>query len=128
MTDSTRGTPAPSTTRGSTSRRNGFLLAGLLVALVLAGLVSGFASSDPDGLEKVAEDQGFAQTAEEHALAEGPLADYTVRGVDDERLSTGLAGVLGVGITFAFGLGLFALVRRGSGSSARPEDTTAASP
>jgi cobalt/nickel transport protein len=94
------------------SRRNAFLLAGLVVSLLLAGVVSGFASGDPDGLERVAQDKGFAETAEDHALADGPLADYTVRGVEDERLSTGLAGVLGVGITFAFGLGLFALVKR----------------
>ena len=103
------------------TRRNGFLLAGLLVALVLAGVVSGFASSSPDGLEKVAQDKGFAQTAEDSALADSPVADYAVEGVEDERLSTGLAGVLGVGITFAFGLGLFALVkRRGSDDAPTP--------
>ncbi|HVM26106.1 MAG TPA: PDGLE domain-containing protein [Mycobacteriales bacterium] len=103
------------------SRRNAFLLAGLVVSLLLAGVVSGFASSAPDGLERVAEDKGFSQTAKDSALADGPLADYTVRGVEDERLSTGLAGVLGVGITFAFGLGLFALVkRRGSATPSDP--------
>jgi cobalt/nickel transport protein len=96
----------------SSKRTPGFLLAGLLVALLLAGVVSGFASDDPDGLEKVAEEQGFLDAADDHALADGPLADYAVSGVDNERLSTGLAGVLGVTITFAFGLGLFALVRR----------------
>lgn len=107
------------------TKRNGFLLAGLLVALVLAGLVSGFASSSPDGLEKVAQDKGFAETAEDSALADSPLADYGVSGVENERLSTGLAGVIGVGITFAFGLGLFALVRRGRGAEqARPEDSS----
>lgn len=110
------------------TRRNGFLLAGLLVALVLAGLVSGFASSSPDGLEKVAEEKGFAKTAEDTALADGPLADYSVSGVENERLSTGLAGVLGVGITFAFGLGLFALVRRGrQAGEVRPEDSSVSS-
>jgi hypothetical protein len=130
MTQSSRGSKAAtSATRGGTARRNGFLLAGLLVVLVLAGIVSSFASGDPDGLEKVAEDQGFSQSAQEHALAEGPLADYSVRGVDDDRLSTGLAGVIGVGITFAFGLGLFALVRRrSSGDQASPEAPTAGSP
>lgn len=107
---------APVQEQGSRRRLLAFLGAGLLVALLLAGVVSGFADSDPDGLEKVAEDQGFAETAKDSALADGPLADYTVRGVDDERLSTGLAGVLGVGITFAFGLGLFLLVKRGKGS------------
>lgn len=107
------------------SRRNAFLLIGLLVSLVLAGVVSGFASSSPDGLEKVAEDKGFLATAEDSALADSPLADYGVAGVEDERLSTGLAGVIGVGITFAFGLGLFALVRRGrSPDDVRPEDAS----
>lgn len=90
-----------------------FLGLGLLVALVLAGIVSGFADSDPDGLEKVAADKGFLETAQDHAFADGPLADYSVKGVDDERLSTGLAGVIGVGITAAFGGGLFLLVKRG---------------
>jgi hypothetical protein len=104
------------------SRRNGFLLVGLLVALLLAGVASGFASSDPDGLERVAEDKGFAETAKDHAFGDGPLADYGVKGVDDERLGTGLAGVIGVGITFAFGLGLFALVRRKDATPARPDD------
>lgn len=94
------------------TRRNGFLVVGLLVALLLAGVVSGFASSSPDGLEKVAEEQGFAQTAKDSPLADSPVADYAVSGVEDERLSTGLAGVAGVVVTFAFGLGLFALVRR----------------
>ena len=36
----------------------------LLVALVLAGVVSRFADSDPDGLTKVSEDHGFAQHRE----------------------------------------------------------------
>ena len=36
-----------------------FLAAGFLVSLFLAGVVSFYASSDPDGLEKVAEDIGF---------------------------------------------------------------------
>ena len=96
------------------TRRNGFLLVGLFVALVLAGVVSGFASSSPDGLEKVAQDKGFIETAEDSALAGSPVADYGVEGVENERLSTGLAGVIGVGVTFAFGLGLFALVKRRS--------------
>ena len=110
------------------SRRNSFLLAGLVVALLLAGVVSTFASSDPDGLERVAEYKGFAETAQDHALGDGPLADYGVRGVENDRLSTGLAGVVGVGITFAFGLGLFALVRRGRDEPSRPEDVEVPTP
>ncbi len=62
-----------------------FVGLGLAVALVLAFFVSPFASSKPDGLEKVAIDQGFDDTAKDHALADAPLADYGVEGVDDAR-------------------------------------------
>jgi len=98
-----------------------FVIAGLLVTIGLALVVSGFASSSPDGLEKVAEDKGFLETAQDHLFADGPLADYAVSGVDNERLSTGLSGLIGVLITFGVGLGLFALLRTmrsGSGSNA----------
>jgi PDGLE domain len=88
-----------------------FLLGGLLVAAGLALFVSGFASSSPDGLEKVAGDKGFLEAARDHLFADGPLADYTVRGVDNQRLSTGLSGLIGVLVTFGLGLALFALVR-----------------
>jgi cobalt/nickel transport protein len=88
-----------------------FLIAGLLVAVGLALIVSGFASSSPDGLEKVAEDKGFLETAQDHLFADSPLADYAVKGVDNERLSTGLAGLVGVLVTFGIGLAVFALVR-----------------
>jgi hypothetical protein len=95
-----------------TSRRNAlFLIAGLVVALTLAGIVSFYASSEPDGLEKVADDKGFLESADEHSLADSPLADYGVEGVDDDRLSVGLAGVIGVVITFAVGAGALWLVR-----------------
>lgn len=85
---------------------------GLLVTLGIAFFVSPLASGDPDGLEKVAIDQGFDDTAEDHALDDAALADYGVRGVDDERLSTGLAGVVGVVITFGVGMAVFGVLRR----------------
>ncbi|HEV2892157.1 MAG TPA: PDGLE domain-containing protein, partial [Actinomycetota bacterium] len=88
-----------------------FLLGGLLVAMGLALIVSGFASSSPDGLEKVAEDKGFLEAARDHVFADGPLADYTLKGVDNERLSTGISGLIGVLLTFGIGLALFALLR-----------------
>ena len=94
-----------------------FLVAGLLVTAGLALVVSGFASSSPDGLERVAEDKGFLETARDHLFADGPLADYAVKGVDNERLSTGLSGLIGVLITFGLGYALFALIR-----SRRPGD------
>ncbi len=88
-----------------------FIGAGLAVALLLAFAVSPEASSKPDGLEKVAIDKGFIDTAQDHDMADSPLADYGVEGVDNERLSTGLAGIIGVTVTFAIGLGLFGLLR-----------------
>jgi hypothetical protein len=88
-----------------------FLLGGLLVAIGLAMLVSGFASSAPDGLNKVAEDHGFAGSAKQHLFENGPLAGYAVKGVNSDRLSTGLSGLIGVLITFGVGLALFTLLR-----------------
>ena len=88
-----------------------FLGIGLLVALLIAGVVSGFASSDPDGLERVSIDEGFDEAAADHALADSPLADYAVEGVEDGRLSTGLAGIIGVAITLALSVALFGGIR-----------------
>ncbi|MEU9607693.1 energy-coupling factor ABC transporter permease [Streptomyces sp. NPDC048057] len=85
-------------------------LTGLVVAVGLAGFVSHYASTEPDGLEKVAADEGFDGTAEEHASADSPLADYGIDGITDTRLSGGLAGVIGVGATAAVGTGVFAVV------------------
>ncbi len=88
-----------------------FLLGGLLVAVGLAMLVSGFASSAPDGLSKVAEDHGIAASAKDHLFENGPLAGYAVKGVASDRLSTGISGLIGVLVTFGIGLALFALLR-----------------
>jgi hypothetical protein len=84
----------------------------LLVSLVLAGIVSYYASSSPDGLEKVAEDKGISAREEDHSLKDSPLGDYGVKGVDDARLSGGLSGVIGVGAVLLVGGGLFWAVRR----------------
>lgn len=89
-----------------------FLLVGLVVALLLGGVASYYASSHPDGLEHVAEQVGFLDTADDHAAADGPLADYQVTGVDDARLSGGMAGVIGILLTLAIAGGLAFAVRR----------------
>ena len=70
------------------------LVVGLLVALLLAGLVSLWASASPDGLDRVAGDLGFAGAEQSSAAQDGPLAGYDVAGVDP-RWSGGLAGVIG---------------------------------
>ena len=88
------------------------LIGGLLLAFLLAGFVSGYASGAPDGLEKVAGDQGFLESGRDSGFAGSPLADYAVRGIDDERLAGGLAGVIGVLLTLAVGTLLFWAVTR----------------
>ncbi len=93
-------------------KQKSFLISGFIASLFLAGVVSFYASSNPDGLEKVAEDIGFIETAEDHTYAEGALADYGVKGVKNPRLSTGLAGVIGVVATEVVSTGIFMLVRR----------------
>ena len=93
-----------------------FLISGFIASLFLAGVVSFYAYSHPDGLEKVAEDIGFIETAKENTNADSVLADYGVKGVDNERLSVGAAGVIGVIATGVVSTGLFMLVRRKPGS------------
>lgn len=100
-----------------------FAVVFLLVALVVAGVVSFYASGDPDGLTKVAEDKGFAAQEKEHPLSGSPLSDYGVKGVENERLSVGLAGVIGVALTAAAGGGLFWVLRRRDGSAAADAPT-----
>ncbi|MER6464415.1 energy-coupling factor ABC transporter permease [Streptomyces sp. NPDC001288] len=94
-----------------TSRRT-LWITGLAASLVLAGFVSFYASASPDGLEKVAHDKGIDAKAREHASAGSPLADYGVEDVSDARLSGGLAGVIGVGVTVVAGSAVFWAVRR----------------
>ena len=102
-----------------------FLAGGLLVALLLAGVVSNFASGSPDGLDATAREgctfdaageitggHCMAQREQEHQFADSPLADYQIKGIDNPYLSTGLAGVAGVLITFGVGAGGRRLARR----------------
>ncbi|MFD0200973.1 MULTISPECIES: PDGLE domain-containing protein [Saccharothrix] len=86
-----------------------FFLGFAVVSLLLAGVVSYFADSNPDGLDHVTEEHGIAEHAREHPLGEWPLADYALGG--DDRF-TGLAGVLGVVLTLAVAGGLFWLLRK----------------
>lgn len=90
-----------------------FVAVGLAVALALVVFVAPIAGSDPDGLERVAEDTGFAAEAGDNAYS-GPLADYGVAGLDNETLGTIIAGIVGTGLTFAAGMILVGITRRRS--------------
>lgn len=89
-----------------------FFVSSIIISAILAGGVSFYASSSPDGLEKVAEDIGFIETAKDHTLGDSTLADYGVAGIDNERLSVGLSGLIGVAATGIVGYGLFMLIKR----------------
>jgi len=115
--------PQPSPVLAPSHRTRNVWLTGLAASLVLAGVVSFYASANPDGLEKVAADKGIDAKVEEHAAADSPLADYGVEGIGDGRLSGGLAGVIGVGVTIAAGTGVFWAVR-----SRRTDEDTSATP
>lgn len=88
-----------------------FLIVGILVALAVAGGLSLFASSSPDGLEKVAGDQGFAGAATESATESSPLAGYSLSFVDGGA-GQALAGILGVLLVLVLFQGLTRLLRR----------------
>jgi hypothetical protein len=69
---------------------------GMIGALVVAAAL--WASADPDGLERIAEDLGFLDAAEGSPFS--LIADYAFPGVDGP-MSTILAGLIGVAIVFA---------------------------
>lgn len=93
-------------------RRRGLIGVGLGVALLVAAFLSPFASSSPDGLERVAQETGFADTARETPADRSPFAGYGVRGIGTDPVATAVAGVLGVGITFGIGYGIVRMRRR----------------
>jgi cobalt/nickel transport protein len=97
---------------GRSRRTKLFLLGGLFVALALAGIGSYYASNSPDGLTRVSEDHGFASSQTPHHTGDAPLAGYQTKDVHNSRLSGGVAGVIGVGVTFAIAGGAALLIRR----------------
>ena len=73
-----------------------FIIVAFLVSIGMAAFISPWASSLPDGLEKVAEQMGFLHKAQGEAMwTHSPMPEYALPGVQNESLSTGLAGLLG---------------------------------
>lgn len=89
-----------------------FIISALFICAVIAGAFSFYASSHPDGLEKVAADQSLDVNAKDSLTADSPLSDYGVSGVDNDRLSVGASGLAGVVIVGVAGLGLYFWVRK----------------
>jgi len=117
LVKSLSGLIGPSALKQRTDRGliGGVTAIGLLFA-VGAALLSPLASGDPDGLERVAEDQGFLERALEAPYA--ILPDYTIPGIDG-GLSTMLSGVIGVALVFAliYGITLAVRARRADASN-----------
>ena len=89
--------------------KRAFALLALAVAVGLGTAASPFASGDPDGLERVAIEQGFDGAGVERTA---PITDYAFPAVADERLATGLAGFVGTLGVFGCAFAVAALVRR----------------
>jgi hypothetical protein len=85
-------------------------IAGLGIAILVVIILAPLASGDPDGLEWVAGEHGFLDTAQDAMYSIIP--DYAFPGVEDPALSTILAGVVGVVIVFLSMIGLGWLLRR----------------
>jgi cobalt/nickel transport system permease protein len=91
--------------RGEKQKTGGVLVwvAGLIIAIGLA-IASPLASSHPDGLEWVAEQNGFLENAR------GPLfnfiPDYVFPGISNEALATIVAGIIGTLLVFGVALGI----------------------
>ncbi len=71
---------------------NNYIKALILIVICLAFLIP-FASSNPDGLERVAEDLGIEETSSSsHSL----MPEYTVPIVKNNYGSTLVAGIIGI--------------------------------
>jgi len=104
-----------------------FAIIAVLVCLALAGIVSYYAAGSPDGLNRVAIDKGFDKKERDHAAKDSPLAGYGAKGVDNERLSGGVAGIAGVLVVLVAAGGLGYVVRRkGHDEASEDHETTKA--
>jgi hypothetical protein len=86
------------------------IAAGIAIALLIASASAFLASRSPDGLNRVAEQQGFGNQAQ--AAPYRALPGYTVPGLGEGRLSKVAAGVIGVAVVTALTVGAGTLLRR----------------
>jgi cobalt/nickel transport system permease protein len=79
--------------------------------LLIGGVLSLFASSWPDGLDSVAEKYGFKDREVAAIENPSPLADYTVKGLEEQPIGTSIAGLLGSAVSFGTAFGIAQLVK-----------------
>jgi PDGLE domain len=109
-----------------------FTIVVLAVAIGLATAASPFASSSPDGLNRVAADHGFAAAADTTRVQErAPGEGYTAPGVHDARVAKGLAGFGGTLLVFGLAAGAGRALRRrrlSNGGEGGPPPAAATTP
>jgi hypothetical protein len=93
-------------------------VAGLAIAAAVVVILAPLASPDPDGLERVAEDQGFLERARDAIYNIFP--DYTLPFIDDPVISTIAAGFVGIALVFGAMWLLGRLLARRSRTGAEP--------
>lgn len=103
--------------RSSQASHRTFLWFALGISLLVAALLSPFASPNPDGLDRVAQDHKFDTKAVENPPAHqlpfyNIFDEYALRGVP-EQVATPLAGLVGTLVTFGLAWGVGKLVVRG---------------
>lgn len=94
----------------------GWAVAGLALALAVV-LFSPLASSDPDGLDRVAEDVGFLSMGQDAPFT--ILPDYTIPLLGETAFSTIVAGLIGAVIVAIIAFGIGRLLRRQGESAAK---------
>lgn len=86
-------------------------IAPVIGILLISGVLSLFASSWPDGLEAVAEKYGFKEKESVAIENPTPLADYTVKGLEEQPIGTSIAGLLGSAVSFGAAFGIVQLIK-----------------
>jgi cobalt/nickel transport system permease protein len=94
---------------------SGWIAVGLMIAIAIA-FASPLASQHPDGLDSVAQEQGFAELAQDNPYQIMP--DYSVPFIDNELLTTIAAGVIGVLVVAGIGYGVAKVSNNGKSKDA----------
>ncbi len=93
--------------------RNTWLAIAAVVVILAIGIgLSQFASSQPDGLEYVAEEHGFAGSADEHTLGDSPLAGYGENLEAPSGTATAVSALIGIAATAGLGFVVFRIARK----------------
>lgn len=93
-----------------------YILIGLAMAFCLVIFISPFASKSPDGLERVAKDKGFIEKGDIKQIVPSPLPDYVCPWIKNEKITTIIAGLIGILVVFFVGLTIALLLKNKNNS------------